>query len=128
MIFYEESDTFYETFFCVHINQYNIDTNLFNAAAADDIFVVSTQYSPHFARTWDNNMCNLTVTNIKHNVADIAKALAVPAINHFFFSKLTNSHIITHIVFGLLYAYFYGKTLITKLDPNNFWGKYAVSF
>jgi hypothetical protein len=92
------SNTFYQTFFHIHIYQNDIYSNLLNAAAVDYIFMVSAKNTPDFTRTGYNNMCNMSGTDIKFNITDITKPAAVPAVNDFFISKLTNAHIITLIV------------------------------
>jgi hypothetical protein len=88
---------FDQAFLDIHINQNNINTNLLDAVATDDVFMVSAKDSPDFTRTWDNDVCYHTGAYIEINIADKAQPYTVPAINDFFFSKLTNAHIITNI-------------------------------
>ena len=43
-------------------------------------------------------MCNHTGAYIEFNITDKAQSYTVSTINDFFFAKLTNAHIITHIL------------------------------
>jgi hypothetical protein len=89
------SDQLYQTFFNINIDEDDIDSDLLYAGTADHIFMVPAKNTPYLTRPWDDDMCDMTGTNVKFNIADITKPDAIPAVNDFFFPKFTNAHIIT---------------------------------
>jgi peroxiredoxin len=88
-------NAFQQTFFSIHIDQYNVDTDLFDTAAVDYIFLVPAENAPYFTWTRYDDMCDLPGADIKFDITYITKTFTIPDIYNFFFPKLTNAHIIT---------------------------------
>jgi hypothetical protein len=85
-------NAFYQTFFNININKDNINTNLFDITAVDDIFVVPAKNSPDLAWTGHDNMSDVACADIEFDIADIAQPHTIPAIDDFFITKLTYTH------------------------------------
>jgi hypothetical protein len=59
---------------------------LLNIAAVNDIFMITSQYSPNLTGTRNYDMRDMAGADIEFNIADIAKTSAVPAVDYFFFT------------------------------------------
>jgi hypothetical protein len=88
-------NAFYKTFFDINIHKDNIDTDLLDIAAVDDIFVVPAENAPYLTGTGNNDMSDMAGADIKFDIADVAQPHAIPAIDDFFIPKLAYTHIIT---------------------------------
>jgi len=72
MTMVKELNTFYQAFFGIHINENNINPYLLYIAAADDIFLITAQYTPDLAGTRHYDMGYMTCTDIKFYITYIS--------------------------------------------------------
>jgi hypothetical protein len=57
--------------------------------------VVPAENAPYLTRAGNNDMSDMTGTDIEFDITDITQPHAIPAVDDFLFAKLAYTHIIT---------------------------------